>query len=191
MPLTFITVFTSPVNPPGATPVLSHAQVWKAFLLKAEHPQRFVPAIEECEIVERRVIFAASMGAGMMSGAQLEDVEFVGDMRVRPFSSPPPSGLTGGRRTSSCARPTRASRTSSPAARASTSSTSRTRSRSCTLSSRRELAAGAGPTRLALLPPLSLPGLLLPLSFQCTAVIRTCVIRTPMPAALSSAPLAR
>jgi hypothetical protein len=94
MPLTFTTAFTSPVNPPGATPVLSHAQVWKAFLLKAEHPQRFVPAIEQCEIVERRasgltrrVTFAANMGAGMMSGAQLEDVEFVGDMRVRaPFS---------------------------------------------------------------------------------------------------------
>jgi hypothetical protein len=90
MPFSFTTAFTSPVNPPGATPILSHAQVWKAFLLKAEHPQRFVPAITDCEVVERRdsgltrrVTFASGMGPGM-EGPQLEDVEFIGDMRVSP-----------------------------------------------------------------------------------------------------------
>jgi hypothetical protein len=96
MPFTFTTAFTSPVNPPGATPVLSHAQVWKAFLLKAEHPQRFVPAIEQCEVVERtatgllrRVTFAPGAGPGR-EGPQLEDVELIGDMRVRAASLPLP-----------------------------------------------------------------------------------------------------
>jgi hypothetical protein len=90
MPFSFTAAFTSSINPPGATPVLSHAQVWEALVFKAEYPQRFGSEITDCEVVERResgltrrVTFVAGMGPGM-EGPQLEDVEFVGNTRVRP-----------------------------------------------------------------------------------------------------------
>lgn len=41
---------TSPVNPPGASPVLSHRQVWAGLMRKARRPGDFVPVVEGCEI---------------------------------------------------------------------------------------------------------------------------------------------
>jgi hypothetical protein len=90
----FTTAFTVPINPAGATPVLSHAQVWKALKIKAERPQRFVPAIVDCEVVSRHETgllrkVAFKPGVGPADGAIEEEVEYVGDMRVRTFSIRP------------------------------------------------------------------------------------------------------
>jgi transposase-like protein len=41
------------VNPPGETRRLTHEQVWKGLVLKAEYAVPFVPAIESCEILDR------------------------------------------------------------------------------------------------------------------------------------------
>ncbi|KAG6911103.1 hypothetical protein DXG01_004618 [Tephrocybe rancida] len=42
---------TRAINPQGATPVLTHAQVWKGLAIKARGPIGFVPIITSCEIV--------------------------------------------------------------------------------------------------------------------------------------------
>lgn len=39
------------VNPPGAAPVLTEAQVWKGLELKVRSPHDFVPAIVSCDII--------------------------------------------------------------------------------------------------------------------------------------------
>ncbi|KAG5641666.1 hypothetical protein DXG03_004515 [Asterophora parasitica] len=42
---------TRRVNPPGATPVLTEAQVWTGLGIKARNPQTFVPVITSCEVI--------------------------------------------------------------------------------------------------------------------------------------------
>ncbi|KAH8891196.1 duf1857 domain-containing protein [Thozetella sp. PMI_491] len=42
--------YTAPINPPGAEPVLTKAQVWAGLAHKARVPQDFVPVVEACEI---------------------------------------------------------------------------------------------------------------------------------------------
>lgn len=56
-----------PVNPEGATPVLTRKQVWRGLEMKAENALPFVPGMEKCEVVEREgnmllrdVVFAGS-----------------------------------------------------------------------------------------------------------------------------------
>lgn len=39
------------VNPAGASPVLTEAQVWTGLGIKARNPQSFVPAITSCKVV--------------------------------------------------------------------------------------------------------------------------------------------
>jgi hypothetical protein len=41
------------VNPTGATPILSHEQVWRGLVMKAENAVPFVPGIKECRVLER------------------------------------------------------------------------------------------------------------------------------------------
>ncbi|KAF8890620.1 hypothetical protein BD779DRAFT_1516055 [Infundibulicybe gibba] len=48
-PLSFAA--SRPVNPPGATPILTEAQVWKGLHMKARKPMSFVPAISSCDVV--------------------------------------------------------------------------------------------------------------------------------------------
>ncbi len=55
---------TAPVNPAGASPVLSPAQVWEGLRRKVRHADQFVPPITSCivdkeegNVVHRRVIF--------------------------------------------------------------------------------------------------------------------------------------
>ncbi|TQV93283.1 hypothetical protein IF1G_07861 [Cordyceps javanica] len=57
---------TAPVNPAGASPVLTAAQVWEGLRLKVRHADRFVPPIRSCvvlgeedggRVVRRRVVF--------------------------------------------------------------------------------------------------------------------------------------
>ncbi|CAK7243480.1 MAG: hypothetical protein STHCBS139747_005005 [Sporothrix thermara] len=62
---------TVPVNPPGATPVLTEAQVFAGFQRKIRRPQDFVPAIAACNVlsdadgvVTREVTFKPTPGTG-------------------------------------------------------------------------------------------------------------------------------
>ena len=42
---------TAPINPPSATPVLTHSQVWAGLARKARRPQDFVTVVDTCEIL--------------------------------------------------------------------------------------------------------------------------------------------
>lgn len=46
--------YTAPINPSGAQPVLSRAQVWKGLQRKIRRAQDFVPIIRACEVLEER-----------------------------------------------------------------------------------------------------------------------------------------
>jgi hypothetical protein len=78
---------TLPVNPPLASPPLTHAQCWAGFQEKARRPQPFVP-IAECEITDdrgaagltRRVTMQAT--AGPLAGVATEVVTYHGNTRV-------------------------------------------------------------------------------------------------------------
>ncbi|KAF2677240.1 DUF1857-domain-containing protein [Lentithecium fluviatile CBS 122367] len=61
--------YTSKINPNGASPVLTRAQVWTGLQRKIRFAQEFVPVIESCEVlkddsgvVERLVKFKKGMG---------------------------------------------------------------------------------------------------------------------------------
>ncbi len=41
------------VNPAGATPILSHDQVWRGLMMKAENAVPFVPGMKDCRVLER------------------------------------------------------------------------------------------------------------------------------------------
>lgn len=77
---------TSPVNPPGATPVLTHDDLWTALVAKARHPEEFVAVIEKSRIIHedangltRGVKFKGDMGNG---GEMEEVIKYVGNMKV-------------------------------------------------------------------------------------------------------------
>ncbi|CAJ2500317.1 Uu.00g031700.m01.CDS01 [Anthostomella pinea] len=65
--------YTAPINPAGASPVLTQAQVWEGLKLKVRRAQDFVPVILDCKVlseetlptgnlkVTREVQFAAHM----------------------------------------------------------------------------------------------------------------------------------
>jgi hypothetical protein len=42
------------VNPAGATPQLTQAQVWRGLVMKAENAVLFVPSMSSCEVLERQ-----------------------------------------------------------------------------------------------------------------------------------------
>lgn len=46
--------YTAPINPTGATPVLTVSQVWKGLQRKVRHAEEFVPVIGECEVLEEK-----------------------------------------------------------------------------------------------------------------------------------------
>lgn len=78
---------THPVNPPNASPRLSHADLWAALVSKARHPAEFVPVIERSHIVRedengltRRVLFKGDLGR---DGEVEEVIRYVGEMKVR------------------------------------------------------------------------------------------------------------
>lgn len=86
---------TAPVNPPSATPVLTHDELWAALVAKARHPEEFVPVIEKSRIIRedetgltRGVLFKGDMGKEM--GGEVEEVvRYVGRMKVCLFPSSP------------------------------------------------------------------------------------------------------
>jgi len=63
--------YTAPINPTGATPVLTREQVWKGLERKVRYAQEFVAPITACKVVreegvevERDVSFKADAGQG-------------------------------------------------------------------------------------------------------------------------------
>jgi hypothetical protein len=44
--------YTHPINPAGASPVLTRAQIWKSLQGKIRRPQDFIPVISECKVLE-------------------------------------------------------------------------------------------------------------------------------------------
>ena len=52
MPVTIHCAYTEPINPSGATPILSRDQVWRGLQRKIRKAQDFVPIIEKTDIVE-------------------------------------------------------------------------------------------------------------------------------------------
>ncbi|KAI1323788.1 DUF1857-domain-containing protein [Xylariaceae sp. FL0255] len=50
MPTTLNLAYTAPINRPGASPVLTQAQVWEGLKMKVKRAQEFVSAIKTCEV---------------------------------------------------------------------------------------------------------------------------------------------
>lgn len=79
---------TAPINPPSATLKLTRAQVWSGLEKKARDPQRFVPAITECEVTDQHAtgltrIVSFKPGAGPSGNLKVkETVDFVKEVRV-------------------------------------------------------------------------------------------------------------
>ncbi|OAA66815.1 DUF1857 domain containing protein [Niveomyces insectorum RCEF 264] len=71
---------TVPVNPPGASPVLTQAQVFAGFQRKIRKPWEFVPAIESAQVladeggvVRRRVVFKPDASGSSSSSSEAAD----------------------------------------------------------------------------------------------------------------------
>lgn len=76
---------TTLVNPPSATPKLSHSDLWKALVSKARQPEEFVAVIDKCRIVSESP--SGLRRAVLFKGQEKEveeDVRFVEDMKVCP-----------------------------------------------------------------------------------------------------------
>lgn len=46
--------YTAPINPAGASPVLSKTQIYAGLERKVHYAQEFVPVIESCKVVEEK-----------------------------------------------------------------------------------------------------------------------------------------
>ncbi|KAK4098542.1 DUF1857-domain-containing protein [Parathielavia hyrcaniae] len=55
--------YTAPVNPPGASPVLTPSQVWTGLQYKVRRAERFVPIITDCTIVSETTSSSSSTAA--------------------------------------------------------------------------------------------------------------------------------
>ena len=61
--------YTQPVNPAGASPILTKPQLWAGLQRKVRHAEEFVPVIVSCEVlgeeanvVTRQVVFQEGFG---------------------------------------------------------------------------------------------------------------------------------
>jgi hypothetical protein len=61
--------YTSLINPPGSSPILTQSQVWSGLQRKIRYAQEFVPIILSCDVLEdkdgvitREVRFAEGAG---------------------------------------------------------------------------------------------------------------------------------
>ena len=66
--------YTAPINPAGAEPVLTQAQVFEGMRRKVRRAHEFVPIIESCEVVSevgnvvtRKVQFRPGVGQGLVT----------------------------------------------------------------------------------------------------------------------------
>lgn len=64
----FALSYATPINPPGAEPVLTRKQVWRGLEMKVENALPFVKGMSRCDVIERT------------EATVLRDVTFAGDM---------------------------------------------------------------------------------------------------------------
>ena len=65
------TAYTASINPSGATPVLTAAQVWAGMQRKIRHAEEFVPPIVACKVMSEdgnEVVREATFAAGHIDG---------------------------------------------------------------------------------------------------------------------------
>lgn len=85
---------TWPVNPPGASPVLTREQLWNGLEVKAHDPRDFVP-ITACTVIEnrgeqgitRRVKFVPNAGPPTSNGEATEVVTYYKPVKVSSSAS--------------------------------------------------------------------------------------------------------
>jgi hypothetical protein len=65
---------TRPVNPPGASPVLTEAQVWEGLGIKARQPKSFVAAITHIEVLKDSPNKVITISSALRSRAALTSV---------------------------------------------------------------------------------------------------------------------
>lgn len=56
MPTTIHVAFTSPVNPPNTTPLITRPQLWAGLERKVRHAQDFVPVFTDCQVLKEESI---------------------------------------------------------------------------------------------------------------------------------------
>ncbi|KAI1342773.1 hypothetical protein F5Y15DRAFT_268674 [Xylariaceae sp. FL0016] len=59
--VTFNLAYTAPINPSGASPVLTQAQVWEGLKIKVRAAQEFVPVITGCDVVSEETSPAGNL----------------------------------------------------------------------------------------------------------------------------------
>lgn len=73
--------YTAPINPEGATPVLTESQIWTGLKRKVKRPFEFVPVISACEVeseegntVTRKATFEDGWGGPGSLSKQIREV---------------------------------------------------------------------------------------------------------------------
>jgi hypothetical protein len=72
-----------PVNPPGQTPTLTRAELWRGLALKADNALSFVPAITYCQVIERDSPTTFVREIELKGDRMLERVTLEPETRVR------------------------------------------------------------------------------------------------------------
>jgi len=87
---------TLPVNPPGATPIITQDQLWAGLERKRGEPQLFIPVIDTCVVLEndgetvlREVKFKDGMGGGQVVAPTVQERI----THIKPITSTAGSGL--------------------------------------------------------------------------------------------------
>ncbi|OAQ99985.1 hypothetical protein LLEC1_04105 [Akanthomyces lecanii] len=90
---------TAPVNPAGAEPVLTPAQVWEGLRRKVRHADQFVPPITSCivdreedNVVHRRVIFEGTKELSEVWPRTGVDFRLEDGTEIENILAPGPSG---------------------------------------------------------------------------------------------------
>ncbi|KAI1496806.1 hypothetical protein F5X99DRAFT_50547 [Biscogniauxia marginata] len=77
--------YTAPINPPGASPAVTQAQVWEGLKLKVRQAQDFVPVIETCAVLSESESEHEDGGTGKGKGNMrvVREVRFASGRTVR------------------------------------------------------------------------------------------------------------
>ncbi|KAI9817565.1 MAG: hypothetical protein M1827_001177 [Pycnora praestabilis] len=78
---------TLPINPPSTTPILSTSQIWQGLVQKCRHPQDFLAAMSDCEVIEENAqgltrIVTFKEGMGPPAGKVEEKIVFVEGLKA-------------------------------------------------------------------------------------------------------------
>ena len=78
---------TLPINPPGASPIVTVNQLWEVMLLKLRKPQLFIEPMSNCEVITSTPTFMKRIvtfkeGMGPPSGKVTEELEIRAPWKV-------------------------------------------------------------------------------------------------------------